>query len=72
MDGWSLTQYMNRKLQLAQSMQVSLWLSNIAFHLQPIWLQTSNRLVPIDWASCHRSFPSFCMLPSEVAVLFNR
>ena len=51
---WSLHQYT--------------WLSNIAFHLRPIWLQT---LVAIYSESCLTSFPSFCTLPSEVAVLFN-
>ena len=53
-------------------MQVSTWLSNISFkdsfHLRPIWLQT---LVAIDSKSCQTSLPSFCALPSEVAVLFD-
>ena len=35
--------------------------------MQPIWLQT---LVVNDSKSCQSSFPSFCTLPSEVAVLF--
>ena len=58
----------NRKLKLVLSTLVTTWLSNIAFHLQPIWLQT---LVAIDSESCLTSFPSFCAPPSEVAVLFH-
>ena len=42
--------------------------SNIAFHLRPIWLQT---LVAIDSESRLTSFPSFCAPPSEVAALFD-
>ena len=49
-------------------MQVFLWLSNIAFHFQPIWLQT---FVAIDSESVQRLFLSFCMLTFEVTVLFN-
>ena len=44
------------------------WLSNIAIHLLPIWLQT---LVVVDAESRLTSFPSFCEPPSEVAVLFD-
>ena len=55
------------KSKLVQSTQVSAWLSNITFHLQPIWLQT---LVAIDSESCQRSLLSVCSQPSEVAVLF--
>ena len=43
-------------------------LANIAFHLRPIWLQT---LVTINSESRLTSFPSFCVPPSEVAVLFD-
>ena len=57
MDGWSVTQEMNvykgrllkkssnRKSKLVLSTLVTTWLSNIAFHLQLIWLQT---LIAID------------------------
>ena len=41
-------------------------LSNIAFHLQLLWLQT---LVAINSESCQRLFPSFCSQPSEVNTL---
>ena len=58
----------NRKLKLVLSTLVTTWLSNIAFHLRPIWLQT---LVAIDSESCLTSFPRFCAPPSEVAVLFD-
>ena len=80
MDGWSLTQEMivykgrllkkssNRKLKLVLSTLITSWLSKIAFHLRPIWLQT---LVVIDSESSLTSFPSFCALPSEVTVLFD-
>ena len=49
-------------------MLVTTWLSNIAFHLRLIWLQT---LVAIDSESRLTLFPSFCVPPSEVAVLFD-
>ena len=49
-------------------MLVTTWLSNIAFHLQPIWLQV---LVAIDSETRLTSFPSFCTPPSEVAALFD-
>ena len=58
----------NRKSKLVLSTLVTTWLSNIAFHLRPIWLQT---LVAIDSESRLTSFPSFCAPPSEVAVLFD-
>ena len=58
----------NRKSKLVLSTLVTTWLSNIAFHLRPIWLQT---LVVIDSESRLTSFPSFCAPPSEVAVLFD-
>ena len=58
----------NRKSKLVLSTLVTSWLSNIAFHLRPIWLQT---LVAIDSESCLTSFPRFCAPPSEVAVLFD-
>ena len=45
-------------------MQVSTWLSHIAFHLQLFWLQT---LDAIDASGCFQAFS----LPSEVAVLFD-
>ena len=57
----------NRKLKLVLSTLVTTWLSNIAFHLQLIWLET---LVAIDLESRLTSFPSFCAPPSEVAALF--
>ena len=44
------------------------WLSNTAFHLLPIWLQT---LVAIDSESRLTSIPRFCALPSDVFWLFN-
>ena len=79
MDGWSVTKMIvykgkllkkssNRKSKLVLSTLVATWLSNIAFHLRPIWLQT---LVAIDSESCLTSFPRFCAPPSEVAVLFD-
>ena len=46
---------------------MSLWPSNITFHLRQIWLQT---LVVIYSESRQTSFQSFCAQPSEVAVLF--
>ena len=49
-------------------MLVDTWLSSIAFHLWPIWLQT---LVAIYSESCQTSFLSFCAPQSEVAVLFD-
>ena len=58
----------NRKSKLVLSTLVTTWLSNIAFHLRPIWLQT---LVSIDSESRQTSFQSFCAPPSEVAVLFD-
>ena len=58
----------NRKSKLAMSTLVTAWLSNIAFHLRPIWLQA---LVAIDSELRLTSFPSFCAPPSEVAALFD-
>ena len=58
----------NRKSKLVLSTLVTTWLSNIAFHLRPIWLRT---LVAIDSESRLTSFPSFCTPPSEVAALFD-
>ena len=58
----------NQKLKLILSTLVTTLLSNIAFHLLPIWLQT---LVAIDSESRLTSFPSFCVQPIEVAVLFH-
>ena len=55
-------------MRLHLSTLVTTWLSNIAFHLRPIWLQT---LAEIDSESCLTSFPSFCAPPSEVAVLYD-
>ena len=55
-------------MKLDLSTLVTRWLSNIAFHLRQIWLQT---LAEIDSESCQRSFQSFCAPPSEVAVLFD-
>ena len=71
-DGWSVSQqmivYKGRLLKKSSHGKCTTWLSNIAFHLQPIWLET---LVAIDSASYLKSFSSFCLLPSEVTVLFN-
>ena len=47
---------------------VATWLSNIAFHLRLIWLQT---LVAIDSELRLTLFPRFCAPPSEVAALFD-
>ena len=58
----------NRKSKLVPSTLVTTWLSNLTFHLRPIWLQT---LVAIDSELRQTSFPSFCVPPSEVAALFN-
>ena len=58
----------NRKSKLVLSTLVTTWLSNIAFHLRPIWLQT---LAEIDSESCLTSFPRFFARPSEVTVLFD-
>ena len=54
-------------MKLDLSTLVTTWLSNIAFHLQPFWLQT---LAEIDSESCQRLFQSFWAPPSEVAALF--
>ena len=66
--GGLLKKSSNRKSKLILSILVTTWLSNMAFHLRLIWLQT---LVAIDSESCLTSFPRFCAPPSEVAVLFN-
>ena len=58
----------NRKFKLVLSTLVTTWLSNVTFHLRPIWLQT---LVAINSESCQTSFPSFCAPPSEVFGLFD-
>ena len=58
----------NRKSKLVLSTLVTPWLSNIAFHLRPTWLQS---LVAIDSESRLTSFLSFCAPPSEVAALFD-
>ena len=58
----------NRKAKLVLLTLVTTWLSNIAFHVLPIWLKN---LVVIDSESCLTSFPSFCAPPSEVAALFD-
>ena len=47
-------------------MLVTTWLSNIAFHLLPIWLQT---LVAINSESSLTSFPTFCAQPSVLFYL---
>ena len=82
MDGWSVTQDDCLQRQIAKKffklkieacsvnagpLLVTTQLSNIIFHLQPIWLQT---LIAIDSESRLTLFPSFCAQPSEVAVLF--
>ena len=78
MDGQSATQQTNiykgrlqkkLKLKFVLSTLVTTWLSNIAFHLKPILLQT---LFVINSESRLTQFPSFCKPPSEVAVLFNQ
>ena len=58
----------NRKSKLVLSTLVTIWLSNIAFHLRPIWLQT---LVAIDSESRQTSFQSFCAQRSGVALLLD-
>ena len=58
----------NQKLKLVLSTLVTTWLSNIAFHLLLIWLQT---LVAIESESRLTLFPGFCSLSSEVAVLLE-
>ena len=58
----------NQKLKLVLSMLVTTLLSNIAFHLQPIWLQT---LIAIDSESHLTLFPSICAQLSEVVALFD-
>ena len=55
------------KIQAPLSTLVSTWRSNIAFHLQVIWLQN---VLAINLESRLTSFPSFCAQSSEVAVLF--
>ena len=45
---------------------VTIWLSNIAFHLRPIWLQT---LIAIESKSYKTSFPSFCAPLSDLDLL---
>ena len=67
-NGRLLKKSSNRKSKLVLSTLVTTWVSNIAFHLRPTWLQT---LVAIESESCQTSFPSFCAPPSEVAVLFD-
>ena len=81
MDGWSVTKKMdvykcrllkkssNRKSKLFLSTLVTTWLSNIAFHFQPIWLQI---LVAIDSESRLTSFPSSCTPPSDDALSSDR
>ena len=59
--------YKRRLLKNSSNWKSKLDLSNTAFHLQPLWLQT---LVAIDSESHLTSFPSFCMPLSEVTVLF--
>ena len=72
MDGWSVTQqmilYKGRLLKSKfGACLANTWLSNTGFNLLQIWLQI---LVVIYSESHLTQFPSFCMLPSEVAVLF--
>ena len=57
-----------QKLKCVLSKLVTTWLPNISFHLLPTWLQT---LVAIDSESHLTLFPSFCMQPSKVTMLFN-
>ena len=58
----------SRKSKLVLSMQVPMWLSNIANHLWLIWLQT---LVVIDSESCQTSFASFCVRTQKLCVAFK-
>ena len=44
------------------------WLSNTTFHLCSVWLQTLDTM---DSESYQTLFPSFCSMPSEVAMLFH-
>ena len=62
--GKLLKKILKSKPKLILSTLVTTWISKIAFHLQPIWLQT---LIANDSESCQ----SFCALPSEVTVLFD-
>ena len=55
----------NQSLSCQVSTLVTTWPS---FRLLPIWLQTT--LVAINSESCQTLFQSFCLPPSEVAVLF--
>ena len=66
----SLRKSSNRKskLDLSLSTLATKLLSNIAFHLQPIRLQT---LLAINSESYQTLLPSLCVLPSDVAVLFD-
>ena len=59
----------NTKLKLVLSTLVTTWLSKIAFHLLPMWLQS---LIAIDSESRLTSFPSFSSLRATiwVAMLF--
>ena len=60
----------NLQLKIDLSTLVTTSLSNISFHLLPIWLQT---LVAIDselYQSHQTSFPRICVPPPEVSVLF--
>ena len=67
MDGWSANTVDDcLPRQIAQNAGHYM-LSNVAFHLRPIWLQT---LVSINSESHLTSFPSFCEPSPEVAVLF--
>ena len=61
----------NRKSKLDLSRLVTTWLSNIAFHLRLIWLQTLVSIDSESYQSHQTSFPSICAPPSEVAVLFD-
>ena len=67
MDDWSKLPS-NSKSKLILSTLITTWLSSIAFHLQPIWLQT---LVAIHSQLLLTLSPSFCTPPLEVAVQFD-
>ena len=61
-------QIAKKKSKLVLSTLVTAWLSNIAFHLLSIWLQT---LGTIDSESRLTLFSNLCEQLSEVAVLFK-
>ena len=64
----------NRKSKLVLSMHVNTTLSNIAFHLQLIWLQILVAMIRINskWITFRIVANTvFCAPPSKVAVLLD-